>query len=45
MKSADIDCCLRLYGGAGHSFTNPSADSRGIKGFFNQRRIAGRGTP
>ena len=34
MKSAGIDWRLQLYGGAGHSFTNPAADSRGMKGFF-----------
>ncbi len=35
MKSAGIDWRLQLYGGAGHSFTNPAADSRGMKGFFH----------
>lgn len=34
MKAAGIDWRLQLYGGAGHSFTNPSADARGMKGFF-----------
>ncbi|CAN5667965.1 dienelactone hydrolase family protein [soil metagenome] len=34
MKAAGIDWRLQLYGGAGHSFTNPMADSRGMKGFF-----------
>jgi len=34
MKSASIDWRLQLYGGAGHSFTNPAADARGMKGFF-----------
>ena len=34
MKSAAIDWRLQVYGGAGHSFTNPAADSRGMKGFF-----------
>ena len=34
MKAAGIDWRLQLYGGAGHSFTNPAADSRGMKGFF-----------
>jgi dienelactone hydrolase len=34
MKSAGVDWRLQLYGGAGHSFTNPAADSRGMKGFF-----------
>lgn len=33
MKAAGIDWRLHLYGGAGHSFTNPAADSRGMKGF------------
>ena len=34
MKAAGIDWRLQLYGDAGHSFTNPAADSRGMKGFF-----------
>lgn len=34
MKSAGIDWRLQLHGGAGHSFTNPAAASRGMKGFF-----------
>jgi dienelactone hydrolase len=34
MKAAGVDWRLYLYGGAGHSFTNPAADSRGMKGFF-----------
>ena len=34
MQAAGIDWRLQLYGGAGHSFTNPTADSRGMKGFF-----------
>jgi len=34
MKAAGIDWRLQLYGGAGHSFTNPAIDSRGMKGFF-----------
>ena len=34
MKAAGCDWRLQLYGGAGHSFTNPAADSRGMKGFF-----------
>jgi dienelactone hydrolase len=34
MKAAGIDWRLQLCGGAGHSFTNPAADSRGMKGFF-----------
>ncbi|MGZ5898826.1 MAG: dienelactone hydrolase family protein [Reyranella sp.] len=29
-----VDWRLQLYGGAGHSFTNPAADSRGMQGFF-----------
>jgi dienelactone hydrolase len=34
MKAAGIDWRLQLYGGAGHSFTNPAADSRGMQGFY-----------
>lgn len=34
MQVAGIDWRLQLYGGAGHSFTNPAADSRGMKGFY-----------
>ncbi len=34
MKAAGADWRLQLYGGAGHSFTNPAANSRGMKGFF-----------
>ncbi len=34
MKAAGVDWRLQLYGGAGHSFTNPAADSRGMKGFY-----------
>jgi dienelactone hydrolase len=34
MKAAGVDWRLQLYGGAGHSFTNPAADSRGMQGFF-----------
>ena len=35
MKAAGtVDWRLQLYGGAGHSFTNPAADARGMKGFF-----------
>ena len=34
MRAAGVDGRLYLYGGAGHSFTNPAADSRGMKGFF-----------
>lgn len=34
MKAAGIDWRLQLYGGAGHSFTNPAADSLGMKGFL-----------
>ncbi|MFO1157507.1 MAG: dienelactone hydrolase family protein [Reyranellaceae bacterium] len=34
MQAAGIDWRLQLYGGAGHSFTNPAADSRGMKGFY-----------
>ena len=35
MKAAGtVDWRLQLYGGTGHSFTNPASDSRGMKGFF-----------
>jgi dienelactone hydrolase len=34
MRAAGVDWRLYLYGGAGHSFTNPAADSRAMKGFF-----------
>lgn len=34
MKAAGVDWRLQLYGGAGHSFTNPEADTWGRKGFF-----------
>lgn len=34
MKSAGVDWRLQLYGGAGHSFTNPASDARNMKGFF-----------
>lgn len=34
MRAAGCDWRLQLYGGAGHSFTNPAADARGMKGFF-----------
>ena len=34
MKAAGVDWRLQLYGGAGHSFTNPQADSWGRNGFF-----------
>lgn len=34
MKAAGCDWRLQLHGGAGHSFTNPAADARGMKGFF-----------
>ncbi len=30
MRAAGLDWRLLLYGGAGHSFTNPAADSRGL---------------
>jgi dienelactone hydrolase len=33
MQAAGCDWRLQLYGGAGHTFTNPSIDARGIKGF------------
>ncbi len=35
MKAAGLDWRLLLYGGAGHSFTNPAADSRGMQGFYH----------
>jgi dienelactone hydrolase len=34
MTAAGVDWRLQLYGAAGHSFTNPSIDARGLKGFF-----------
>jgi dienelactone hydrolase len=34
MKAAGVDWRLQLYGGVGHSFTNPAVDARGMKGFF-----------
>ena len=34
MKAAGCDWRLQLYGGTGHSFSNPAADARGMKGFF-----------
>jgi dienelactone hydrolase len=34
MQAAGIDWRLQLYGGAGHSFTNPAADSLGREGFY-----------
>jgi len=34
MKAAGVDWRLQLYGGAGHSFTNPAADTWGRPGFF-----------
>ncbi len=34
MKAAGCDWRLQLHGGAGHSFTNPAIDGRGMKGFF-----------
>ena len=37
MKAAGIDWRLQLYGGAGHSFTNPAADSRGMQGLLLSR--------
>jgi dienelactone hydrolase len=38
MKAGGIDWRLQLYGGAGHSFTNPAADSRGMTGFYYHER-------
>jgi dienelactone hydrolase len=34
MKAAGVDWRLQLYGGTGHSFTNPAADTFGRPGFF-----------
>jgi dienelactone hydrolase len=34
MKGAGCDWRLQLYGGVGHTFTNPDIDGRGLKGFF-----------
>jgi len=34
MRAAGIDWRLQLYGGAGHSFTNPEAGTWGRPGFF-----------
>ena len=34
MMAANLDWRLQLYGGVGHSFTNPAIDARGRKGFF-----------
>ena len=34
MAAARIDWRLQLYGGIGHSFTNPDIDTRKLKGFF-----------
>jgi dienelactone hydrolase len=33
MKRAGCDWRLQLYGGAGHAFTNPDIDGRGLAGF------------
>jgi dienelactone hydrolase len=33
MRDAGVDWRLDLYGGAGHSFTNPAADELGLAGF------------
>jgi dienelactone hydrolase len=33
MTAAGIDWRLQLYGGVGHSFTNPAIDARNLKGF------------
>ena len=27
-------CCFEVYGGVGHSFTNPEIAKRGLPGFF-----------
>ena len=46
MKAAGIDWRLQLYGGAGHSFTNPAADSRGMEGSsITRQRIGVHGAP
>ena len=34
MTAAGIDWRLQLYGGVGHSFTNPGVDALNLKGFF-----------
>jgi dienelactone hydrolase len=34
MSAAGIDWQLHLYGGVGHSFTNPAIDALGLPGFF-----------
>jgi dienelactone hydrolase len=34
MKMGGCDWRLHLYGGTGHSFTNPDVDTRSIEGFF-----------
>jgi len=34
MKTGNCDWRMQLYGGAGHSFTNPDIDTRGLEGFF-----------
>ncbi|MBL8675136.1 MAG: dienelactone hydrolase family protein [Rhodospirillales bacterium] len=33
MRAANVDWRMILYGGAGHSFTNPAADARNMPGF------------
>ena len=33
MRAAKVDWRLNLHGGAGHSFTNPAVDARGMAGF------------
>ena len=46
MKAAGIDWRLQLYGGAGHSFTNPAADCAACRASsITRRRIGVRGTP
>ncbi len=39
MRSAGVaDWCVEVYGGVGHSFTNPVIDTRGFAGFaYNER--------
>src|SRR5207253_7866808 len=34
MRAAGVDWRLQLYGGAGHSFSNPAVDALGRPGFF-----------
>jgi dienelactone hydrolase len=43
MDAAGADWQLHLYGGVGHSFTNPDVDALGFPGFRYDARAAGRG--